>query len=134
MQHLKTVSFAVIAAMGLLAFIGAGTAQAVLFTNTAKTIKYPTGTVVDFSLKSGSMTKLTTSGGETLVTCMESTAKGKTSNESGEVISVGLETLSWGGCSTTTDTVATGSLEVKWTSGTSGEVIGKEGQWKIVIF
>jgi hypothetical protein len=44
---------------------------------------------------------------------------------------LGLETLTWGGCNHTTDTIAKGSLEIKWTAGTSGEVIGKSTAWTV---
>jgi hypothetical protein len=57
----------------------------------------------------------------------------KTASETGEVISANLETLTWGGCAHTTDTIANGKLEIKWTSGTSGEVIGRETQWTETI-
>jgi hypothetical protein len=127
MKTLKALGLATVAAMVLMAFAGAGAAQAILYTDAAKTIPYSAGTVVDLSLKSGTTTKLTR-GGSTEATCTESTAKGKVANEPGEPL-VLLETLSWGGCSQTTDTLAKGSLEIKWTSGTSGEVIGKEAQW-----
>jgi hypothetical protein len=130
MKTLKAFGLTTAAAMALMAFVGAGTAQAILYTDAAKTIPYPAGTVVDLSLKSGTTTKLT-SGGFTEATCTESTAKGKTASETGEAISISLETLTWGACNTTTDTLAKGSLEIKWTSGTSGEVIGKKTEWTV---
>jgi hypothetical protein len=132
MKNLKMFGLVVVTAMGLLAFTGVATAQAALFTDSAKTVKYANGTVVDLSLKSGSAAKFT-NGGETLITCSESTAKGKTSSESGETVPVSLETLSWGGCNTTTDTLAAGKLEISWTSGTNGEVVGQESKWTVNI-
>jgi len=132
MKTLKALGIAAVAAMALTAFAGAGTAQAYLYTDAAKTIRYSAGTVVDLSLKSGTTTKLT-SEGSILATCTASTAKGKTSNEIGEAVSVVIETLTWGGCNHTVDTLANGKLEIKWTSGTSGEVIGRETQWTATI-
>src|SRR6478735_5197302 len=132
MKTLRALGLATIAAMVLTALAGAGTAQAILYTDAAKTIPYAAGTVIDLSLKSGTTTKLTR-GGAIEDTCTESTAKGKTASESGEVISINLETLTWGGCNQTIDTLANGKLEIKWTSGTSGEVIGKESQWTAMI-
>jgi len=102
-----------------------------LNTDAAKTIPYQTGTVIDLSLKSGSSTKLT-NGSETVATCTESTAKGKAS-EASEIVSVSLETLTWGGCSTTTDTLTNGKLEITATSGGNGEVIGQESKWTVTI-
>lgn len=133
MKHLKMFGLAAIVALGLTAWVGSATAQAELFTDNAKTIRYATGTVIDLSLKSGTSTKVT-SGGSTIATCTGSTAKGKTSNETGNTISVSIESLTWSGCNQTTDTVANGTLEIKWTSGTSGEVIGKDSQWTMSIF
>src|SRR5512147_1030470 len=100
---MKALGLGVIAAMALLGLVGAGTAQAILYTDAAKTIPYSAGTVIDLSLKSGSTTKLTDGGGFTDATCTESTVKGKVANEPGEPIVV-IETLTWGGCSQTTDT------------------------------
>jgi hypothetical protein len=135
MEHLKTLGLATVAAIALLGFAGGRAAQAStsLYTDAAKTIPYAAGTVVDLSLKSGTTTKLTANGSETLNTCTGSTAKGKTASEAGETIAVSLETLSWSGCNHTTDTLANGSLEIKWTSGTSGEVIGKKTEWTAEI-
>jgi hypothetical protein len=128
MKTLNALGLATVAATVLMAFAGAGAAQAILYTDAAKTIPYSAGTVVDLSLKSGTTTKLTDSEGHILATCTESTAKGKVANEPGEPLVV-IETLTLGGCSNTTDTIAKGSLEIKWTAGTSGEVIGQESQW-----
>jgi hypothetical protein len=135
MKNLKMLGTA-IAAMVLLGVAGASAAQAStsLYTDSAKTIPYPAGTVVDLSLKSGTSTTLKDTSGSTLATCTGSTAKGKTASETGEAISVSLETLSWSGCSTTTNTLANGSLEIKWTSGSSGEVIGRKTEWTVAIF
>jgi len=130
--YLKTLCLSAITAMALLGLAGTGAAQAILYTDAAKTIPYSAGTVVDLSLKSGTTTKLTAGGGETEATCSESTAKGKVANEPGEPLVV-IETLTWGGCKQTTDTLAKGSLEIRWTSGTSGEVIGRETQWTETI-
>jgi hypothetical protein len=114
-------------------YIGPAPASA-LFTDSEKTVRYSSGTVVDFSLKSGSSAKLTNSGGETLATCTGSTAKGKASNEGGQVAVVNLETLSWSACNQTTDTLTSGSLEFAWTSGSSGEVIGVRSRVTMQIF
>jgi hypothetical protein len=130
MKTLTALGLATIAAMVLTALAGTGIAQAILYTDAAKTIPYAAGTVVDLSLKSGTTTKLTNGSGGTEATCTESTAKGKVANEPGEPVVV-IETLTWGGCNHTTDTIATGKLEIKWTLGTSGEVIGQEARWTV---
>jgi hypothetical protein len=132
MTTLKALGLATVAATALMAFAGTGSAQAILYTDAAKTIPYSAGTVVDLSLKSGTTTKLTNGSGQIEDTCAESTAKGKVANEPGEPIVI-IETLTWSGCSNTTDTLAKGSLEIKWTSGTSGEVIDKSTEWTVNI-
>lgn len=136
MKQLKTLVLATVTVMVLLGLAGGSAAQAStsLYTDAAKTISYPAGTTIDLSLKSGATARLTNSKGETLDACTGSTANGKTASESGEAISVSLETLSWSGCSTTTDTLATGSLEIKWITGSSGEVTGKKSEWTVQIF
>jgi hypothetical protein len=131
MKYLKMLGLAAFAAMALMAF-GAGSASATkLCTDSACTTVYPAGTEIHSSLVAGTTARLT-SGSTTVDTCTASTIKGKTSNESGATVSGNIETLSWGetntACSVTTDTVKNGKLEIKWTSGTSGEVIGKESE------
>ncbi|MDQ3726101.1 MAG: hypothetical protein M3335_09505 [Actinomycetota bacterium] len=134
MKHLKMLGLAAIAAMGLMAFVGAGTASATtLFTDSAKTIHYPAGTTVDLSMATGK-SSLSKSGSTTIATCTGGTFHGKTANTTGERIQIKNENVTWTGCSQTTHTVSNGSLEIGWTSGTSGEVIGKATQWTYGIF
>ncbi|HXQ88943.1 MAG TPA: hypothetical protein VN733_04820 [Solirubrobacterales bacterium] len=133
MTHLKILGCALVASVCLLALNGGAIAQADLFTDSAKTIKYPTGTTIAFTLNPGSSASYT-SGGSTISTCTGSEIKGKTSNETGETVSISLESLTWEGCSQTTDTISKGQLQIKWTSGTSGTVSGLGSQWTYSIF
>jgi hypothetical protein len=125
MKYLKILGLAAVAAMALMAF-GAGTASATkLCTDSACTTVYGAKTEIKSELVSGTSARLT-SGGSTIATCTGSTVSGKTSNESatwieGEVASA---SLTWSGCSQTTHTTAGGTLDIMYTSGTSGEVVG----------
>jgi len=132
MKPLRICGLAAVAAACVVGLLGVTTVQAALYTDSGRTVRYPTGTTIDLSLKSGSTSRLT-NGGETIATCSESTAKGKTAGESGETIPLSLESLTWGGCSQTTDTLKTGQLEITWTGGGNGEVVGKESQWTVVV-
>jgi hypothetical protein len=125
MKYRKMSGLAAATALGLLAFVGPGTASATtLFTDEAKTIVYPTGTTLHLTHGPGTSWR-NTSNGNTVGTCTESTIHGTTSNETGTWIVVPISSWIFGGCSQTTHTVSKGSLEIMWTSGTSGEVIGK---------
>lgn len=114
--------------LALFAIAATGSASATeLCTDSECTTVYPTGTKLSFSLKPGTTSVLKSGGGTTIATCTESTVSGKTSNESGATISVGIESMAWGGCSQTTDTVATGSLSIEGFSGTTNGTISGSG-------
>jgi hypothetical protein len=68
MKHLKMLSLAAIAALGLMAFLGAGTASADLYTDSRKTVKYKTGTTFFASLATGGSSILK-SGSIVIATC-----------------------------------------------------------------
>lgn len=114
--------------LAIFAFAATVSASAtVLCTDSECTTVYPTGTELSFSLKSGTTSALKTTGGAAIATCTGSTVSGKTSNESGATISVSIESLAWGGCNQTTDTVATGSLSIEGFSGTENGVVSGSG-------
>lgn len=129
MKHLKMFVLAAIAALGLMALGGAGTASATtLFTDPAHTIHYPAGTELHLTLVPG------TSFRQTPGTCTQSTIKAATTNTTGTVISATVSVFDHGVCNETTDTVANGSLEIKFTSGSNGEVTGKGNSLTSTIF
>jgi fibronectin-binding autotransporter adhesin len=123
MKHLKMLGLAAIAALGLMAFVGAGVASAstALSTDSAGTIKYATGTVVDATL---SGTAILESGSTTLDTCTGGTVKGATTNETGASVTGNISALTWTGCTNTTDTTALGSLSITKGTGDTGSVSG----------
>lgn len=119
MKHLRMFALAAIVALSSMAF-AASTAQATtLFTNSAHTTDYSAGTVLHLTLVPG------TSFRQTPGTCTQSTISAATTNTTGTAIVATINVFDHGVCGETTDTVANGSLEIKFTSGSNGEVIGK---------
>jgi hypothetical protein len=143
MKHLKMLGLAAIAALGLMAFVGAGTASATtLCTNTKEeggktvcNVAYGVGTEISSSLKTGTSAILANTSGETIATCNSSSTKGsiQTSN-TGTWVGGAITELTWGGCSQTTDNVSLGSLEIMQTTGDAGTVVGKGSQVTLSIF
>lgn len=121
--------FAAIAAMLLMALIGAGAASATVLCNESATTgctSYGKGAVLDSYLSETST--LSTTGGETLNTCASGTIEGKTSTAGSatETVKESIEELTWGSCTHTTDTITKGELEIHWISGTdNGTVTGR---------
>jgi hypothetical protein len=134
MKNLKMLSLAAAAALGLLAFVGVGTASATtLFTDSAKTIDHPAGTTIGASIASGTSSSLR-SGGTLIATCTGGAIHGKTATTTGAEVRVNIESAAWDGCSQTTHTLLNGSLVIASTSGVDGEVTGKETQWTYGMF
>jgi len=120
MKHVKMLGLAAVAAMALMAFVGAGTASAAggVLCSTATdpcTSKWAVNTVLDFSLEPGTSAKLTDTNGNLLDTCTESTVKGKLlANPDGTGTATGENTsITWGNCTWTTDTTKLGKLKVE---------------------
>lgn len=121
MKYLKMLGLAAVAAAALMAFVGAGTASANGRLCSTKpepvtshcTSPWATGTIIEFSLKSGSSAKLTDTSGNTLDTCTGSTVKGSlVSNATASTATGTITTLGWSGCTVTTDTIENGSLTI----------------------
>jgi hypothetical protein len=128
MKYLRIVALAAAAVLSLMA-IAAGTAQATtLFTNSAHTTDYSAGTVLHLTLVSG------TSFRQTPGTCTQSTIGATTTNTTGTAIVATVNVFDHGVCGETTDTVANGSLEINFTSGSNGEVIGKGNSLTSTMF
>jgi hypothetical protein len=136
MKHLKMLGLAAIAALGLMAFVGAGTASATtLSTDAAGAIHYEAGTEIHMTLKSGTSLLTETTGGAEIATCTGSTIKWKLEDPvvetagkkfvSGTWVTGAINALAWEGCSQTTDNVTLGSLEIMRTTGDAGTIVGK---------
>jgi len=135
MKHLKMLGLAVIAALGLMAFVGAGTASATtLATDSAGTTKYAAGTEIHKTLEKNTSVTWTDTSGNTIATCTGSTMKGTIGTATGTWVSVNLGTLTWEGCSQTTDTLKAGSFEIMQTTGDAGEVVSKGMEVTLSIF
>ena len=118
MKHVKMLGLAVVAAMALMALVGAGTASATALYSGAT--KLGAGTEIQATL-SGTAT-LTTTEGTVLVTCTGGEVKGKTTNSGGaaETVKGTVEKagLTWAGCTEPVVTLAGGSLEIHHITGT----------------
>jgi hypothetical protein len=136
MKHLKIIGLAAIAVLGLMAFVGAGTASATtLFTSSNLTGAYTSGTEFHAELSAGKTDVLTDGSGNPLVTCTGSTVAGKTSNTTGTQVFIALLQIFTSGCDTTVDVLANGSLEIEKTSkANEGKVVGKNTQVTVTIF
>jgi hypothetical protein len=77
-------------------------------------------TVLKMSLESGSIVQSTTDGKSLIDTCTGSTAEGAVGAYSGSTVKVSLSSLTWSGCTVTTDTLTNGSLDIN----ASGTVTG----------
>jgi len=132
MKYLKTLGLAAIAAMALMAFVGAGTASATTLNNGTETLK--TGSAIASSLITGTSADLKDTTGATIATCTGSSVSGKTTNETGEKVNGNIESLTWTGCSQTTDTLANGTLSIKRTGENEGEVSGAGSKVTLGIF
>jgi len=140
MNYLKTLGFAAVAAAALIAFLGAGTASAtVLCTNTPSpgthcARKEGVNQILDASGQ-GALVFLTTSG-TTVSTCTEGTIKSKITNAGSttETVKGNMDGLTWGGCTTTTDTLANGTLEVHHESGTDNGTVTSSGSEVTIRF
>jgi hypothetical protein len=147
MKYLKMLGLAAVAAMALMAFVGAGTASATVLCKTQLTTgcaasgwDYPAGTTIDATLKSPTSTAtLETTGGTTLDTCTGSTVHGKTETTGSSTTTVSGKLtselnaegdpkgLTWSGCTVPTTTLAAGSLEIHWISGTDNGTLTASG-------
>jgi hypothetical protein len=142
MKYLKMLGLAAIAGAALMAFIGAGTASAAggALCSTATnpcTSRWATPTAMEFSLSSGTSSKLTDTSGNTLDTCTSSTISGSlTSNPGGATPASGTNSsITWGGCTVTTDTILPGGWKVESGSGGSGKLTSNiKIEWTTSLF
>jgi hypothetical protein len=131
MKYLKALGLAAVAAMALTALIGVGSASATVLCKTALSEgcagvwDYPAGTEIDLSLEGSTSTRGT--NGELLDTCTEGTIKGATTNTGGpsETVTSKSSELWSRNCTTTTVSLAPGSLEIHWKEGTNGTLTVK---------
>lgn len=121
MKHLKLLGLSVMAASLLMALPGAGTASAtVICKNNLNTEHcsepYLAGAEGTASLEGTA----TFQAGSFSTECSESVVKStlKEAGSSTTAVKSGISTITWGGCSSTTDTLNGGSAELQWIPGT----------------
>ncbi len=134
MKYVKMLGLAVVAALALTAFFGAGSAAATVLCKTAMTEgcaasgwDYPVGTEIDMSLEGSTFTRAT--NGTLLDTCTEGTLRGLTTNtgSSSQTVDWNLTHMQSSSCSATTDSLVNGSLEVHWIPGTDNGTVTVTG-------
>jgi hypothetical protein len=121
MRNVKMLGLAAVAAMALVAVLGAGSSSATVLCSEYKTPcpkgkALPAGTVVEMSLKKSSVS---ISGNGVNVTCTTSTLNGKTTNEGSEKEAVkgNVEALTYGNCTgATIKVLKTGTFEAQYIS------------------
>lgn len=106
-------------AMALMAF-GTGSASAASHLYSTG-VQVSAGTVLDLTLAAGTSSALTTTDGKTLVTtCTGSTIAGAVTYPAGGDAAISISSLTWSGCSSTTDTLTNGSLSISSTGTVTG--------------
>ena len=140
MKYLKMLGFAVVAAMALTAFLGAGSASAQTlykYTTPSASDSIAVGTELVFSLGAGTSALLKDTSGGVNDTCTGSEMKGKVGTNTTTDAGGAISTLTFTGCSHTTDVLANGELEIKNIAGTTnGTVVSKGARvtFKSTIF
>ena len=129
MKYLKILGLAAVAAMAVMAFVGAGTASA---TVVCKTTASPCGSQaseLEATLTKGGTASLQAEG-ITLDTCTEGKVKGSITSQGATVTASGpvsAANLTWGNCTQTTTTNEGGTLEVHSISGTENGTVTAKG-------
>jgi hypothetical protein len=136
MKHLKMRSLTAIAALGLMALVGVGSASATtLSTDAAGTVKYAVGQEIHLSLKSGTSATLETTGGSLIATCTETTIKvAIEGSKTGTWVGGNINTWTAGGCPQTTDALSLGSVQIMKTGSDEGEVVGRGTRVTMAVF
>lgn len=144
MKHLKVLGLAAIAAVALMAFLGACTASATVICKTQPTNgecpagwTYSAGAEGEASLAAGTTAVLETTTGEALITCTElsvesvlDSAGGATATATSHVASV-----FYSGCTHTLFFLKNGSTELHWIPGTSnGTLTITNNEVTVIIF
>jgi hypothetical protein len=142
MKSLKMLGLAAIAALGLMAFVGASTASATTLCKTNITPcpanwHWPIGTSLHAKLKKpkeGEATaKLTSPVGEPVATCKGLTLTAELKETSATWLPFTIHTLDWENCSTTVTNIVTGKLTVMWLKEGEAEVVADETKVTVVL-
>jgi hypothetical protein len=145
MKYLKMLGLAAVAAMAVMAFIGAASASATVLcentpaagTDCSNTVAQ--NTVIDFSVEKNTSAILTGPFGEVIDTCTGSTSKGKLSNagsttttvSGSQEVAAGGE-LTFTGCTKPTTVITGGTIEVHHITGTDNGTVTSSGATVII--
>jgi hypothetical protein len=126
MRYFKGLALAAVAAAAILV-LGAGSASAAELYSTGVTVNSPA--TFHASLETGTMIVSATDGNTVIETCTNSTIEGSTGSYTGGPVSVSIESVTWGGCTFTKDTLVNGSLSIA----SDGTASGAGTVWTINI-
>lgn len=126
MKHLKCLGLAVLAAMALTAFLGAGPTSATTLQAGGKNL--PAGSEFVTTLKSGTSSLMKDEFGTTTDTCTGSENRNKTTNESGAQVASNVTFQQTSSCTHTVTVLKTGKGTIEWTSGINGKVTSAESE------
>jgi hypothetical protein len=118
MKYLKMLGLAAVAAMALMAFAGPASAT----TLEVGGVKQSKAVTIEATIKAGTSAILKDTNNATVDTCTASTVKGTTNVVTGATVTGPISTLSFSGCSHTTDVIKPGTLHVAHSGGTNGTV------------
>ncbi len=131
MKYLKMLGLAAVAAMALMAFMGASAASATQMDKVTATGIVPivVGDTLHATQDAGTTINLTDTAGNPIDTCKESTVHGLITDAGSPTTTVkgSINSLTWGGCTQTTTTLANGELEVHTIAGTDNGTITSIG-------
>ena len=132
MKYLKMLGLAAVAAMALTALLGAGSASAQTlykYTTPSANDTIAVGTVLTSTLESGTSALLKDTLGGVNDTCTGSEVKGAVGTNTTTDAGGAITSLTFTGCSHTTDVLANGELEIKNIAGTTnGTVVSKNAR------
>jgi hypothetical protein len=93
--------------------------------------RWAAGTILDFSVKTGTSAGLVTTTGEALDTCTGGTVKGKL--EKAEPPTGSIESLTWTGCTFPTTTTKLGKLEILHIAGTHNGTVKADAEIGVTV-
>ena len=138
MKYVKILGLAAVAAMALMAFIGAGTASATKLHKTGGTVNL--GDTLFASLETGTSATLADTAGNPIETCTESKVHGTTTTTGGanETVRGNVSELTFSGgpgCNVTVHQAQNGTLEIHQIGATTnGTVTGSGFEVTIAVF
>lgn len=136
MKYVKMLGLAAVAAMALMAFVGASSASATELCSKAETTNCgnKAGRTIDATLAETAVLETVPNPGTTvLATCTISTVGGKAEGGgAGKPITGPIEKLEWGeigkGCTKTVDTIKPGTLEINYKEKDNGTLTGHNAE------